>query len=211
MSRLRFLAFLSFLLVFLPGVAQQQAPSPKEWADVFSDKLDPEKWERFTFEGPSGGKVKVENGELELKGLGGSRFGVRSVPEFHGDRFIVEAKLPRRPAQADMPMGFAALTVLFDTSGRNRLEWAWRSDGHFEAWKVTDGRGEQLDNRRLATSEKSPTIAIARRGDVLMFLLNGEIGLQKSFTDVPNNFHVMLYGFGSSENSWNSVRVVTVN
>lgn len=188
----------------------QPAISLNEWIDGFQGQaLDPAKWERFSFEGPSTGKLEVHDGELKLRGFAGSRFGVRSVPEFSGDKFIVEAKLPSRPVANGIPMAFATLTVLFDSSGRNRLEWMWRSDGHFEAWRIKDGRGERLDNRKLATTETSPTIAIARRGDQLMFLLNGEVGVQKKFTDLPQRFHVMLYGFDQSENSWNAVRVVT--
>lgn len=62
----------------------------------------------------------------------------------------------------------------------------------------------------LGTKQIAPTIAIARRGNSLMFLLNGEVGIEKNFTDLPKNFHVMSYGLGESENSWDSVRVVTV-
>ncbi|HYG97722.1 MAG TPA: hypothetical protein VD837_01235 [Terriglobales bacterium] len=193
------------------ATSQQSVPAFSEWTDDFGGQaLDPSKWERFTFEGASGGKVEVREGALRMRGLGGSRFGVRSVPEFSGDRFIVEAKLPGRPVANGIPVANAVLTVLFDSAGRNRLEWIWRSDGRFEAWRVKDGRGEQLDNRNLATNEIAPTIAMARRGDALMFLLNGEVGVEKKFNDLPKNFHVMLYGFGESENDWDSVRVVTV-
>jgi hypothetical protein len=195
-----------------PAQQQSQTPTPisvEQWTDDFkAQSLDAAKWERFTFEGPSGGKIEVAGGELRLKGLGGSRFGIRSVPEFSSERFIVEAQLPHRPVANGIPMANAVLTVLFDSAGRNRIEWIWRSDGHFEAWRVKDGVGEQLDNRKLATKETSPTLAIARRGDTLMFLLNGEVGVQKRFTDLPRDFHVMLYGNSSSENSWGPVRVV---
>lgn len=213
MKRLRCtLAGLVLALGFaVPSVAQQQAPTVNEWTDHFEGQaIDPARWEKFTFEGASGGKVEVEDSTLKMRGLGGSRFGVRTVPEFSGDRFIVEAKLPSPPVANGIPVANAVITVLFDSAGRNRLEWLWRSDGHFEAWRVKDGQGEQLDNRNLATREKSPTLAIARRGDTLMFLLNGEVGLEKKFKDLPGKFHVMLYGFGESENSWDSVRIVTV-
>lgn len=196
-----------------PPAAPQQAPAAmavNEWTDNFAGKtLDTAKWQPFTFEGASGGKIEVLDGELHMRGMGGSRFGVRSVPEFSSERFIVEAKLPRRPIANGIPMANAVLTVLFDSAGRNRLEWVWRNDGHFEAWRVKDGAGEELDNHRLATTEQSPTIAIARRGDKLMFLLNGEVGLEVRAGNLPRDFHVMLYGFSSSDNSWNSIRVVT--
>jgi hypothetical protein len=196
-----------------PESPAQQTPSAtsvNQWTDDFKGQsLDPAKWERFTFEGPSGGKVEQADGVLKLRGLGGSRFGVRSVPEFSSDRFIVEAQVPAPPVANGIPMANAVLTVLFDSAGRNRIEWIWRSDGHLEAWRVKDGVGEQLDNHRLATKEMSPTLAIVRRGDQLMFVLNGEVGIQKKFTDLPKDFHVMLYGVSNSENSWGPVRVVT--
>jgi hypothetical protein len=196
-----------------PAATQQQAPASmavNEWTDNFPGKtLDTTKWQPFSFEGASGGKIEVRDGELYMRGMGGSRFGVRSVREFSSDRFIVEAKLPRRPIANGIPMANAVLTVLFDSAGRNRLEWVWRNDGHFEAWRVKDGVGEELDNHRLATTEQSPMIAIARRGDTVMFLLNGEVGVQVKAANLQRDFHVMLYGYSSSENSWNSVRVVT--
>lgn len=193
-----------------PAEQTRPATSINQWTDDFKGQsLDPAKWERYTFEGPSGGKVEQADGVLKLRGLGGSRFGVRSVPEFSSDRFIVEAQLSAPPVAIGLPMANAVLTVLFDSAGRNRIEWIWRSDGHFEAWRVKDGVAEQLDNHRLATKEKSPTLAIVRRRDQLMFVLNGEVGIQKTFTDLPKNFHVMLYGVSSSENSWGPIRVVS--
>ena len=189
---------------------QPAAMAVSEWIDDFDGaSLDPAKWERFSFDGPSGGTVKTDNGVLHIRGLGGSRFGVRSVPEFRAEKFLVEASLPNPPAATDTPMAFAVLAVMFDSAGRNRIEWIFRSDSHFEAWIVRDGRSEQLDNRRLATTVKNPTLAIARRAGELLFLLNGEVGVQKSIKDLPREFHVMLYGFGTSQNDWDSVRVVT--
>lgn len=188
----------------------QAAMTVNEWTDHFDGaSLDPAKWERFSFDGPSGGTVKIDNSILHLRGLGGSRFGVRTVPEFRAEKFLVEASLPHPPATTDTPMAFAVLAVMFDSAGRNRIEWIFRSDSHFEAWIVRDGRSEQLDNRRLATTVKNPTLAIARRTGELLFLLNGEVGVQKSIKDLPREFHVMLYGFGTSQNDWDSVRVVT--
>ncbi|MGH9901636.1 MAG: glycoside hydrolase family 2 TIM barrel-domain containing protein [Pyrinomonadaceae bacterium] len=61
-------------------------------------------------------------------------------------RHPVYAALPE-PGQKCLPLGFAALTILFDGSGRNRVEWLLTSEGTFEAHAVVDGRGERLDNR----------------------------------------------------------------
>lgn len=195
---------------------QTAAPAVDEWKDDFDGKgLDATKWERFTFEGGSGGKLKVEDGQLRMRGVAASRAGVRSKPTFVADRFIVEAKIAKvglpfpEIGQSVQQPGNAVLTVLFDGSGRNRIEWILTSAKTFEAWLVIDGRGERLDNRNLGTKDASPTISIARRGNDLFFMLNGEVGLQKSATNLPRAFHVMLYGFGSSENNWDSVRVVT--
>jgi hypothetical protein len=41
-------------------------------------------------------------------------------------------------------------------------------------------------------------------------MLNGQEELRKNLKSMPRSFRVMLYGFGSSENNWDSVRVVTV-
>ncbi|HKP13146.1 MAG TPA: hypothetical protein VJZ91_13595 [Blastocatellia bacterium] len=197
--------------------AQQQAPmAADEWADPFNgDALDGAKWERFSFEGGSGGKLKVEQGELRMRGMSGSRSGVRSKPTWTTDRFIFEASLARvqaalpEPGQGGAPIGNAILCVLFDGSGRNRVEWILTSEGTFEAWSVVDGKGERLDNHNLATKEKKPTLAIVRRGDEFLFILNGQVGLTKTIKNLPRSFTVMLYGYGSSENDWDLARVVT--
>lgn len=188
----------------------------EEWGDNFDGgELDLSRWERFTFEGPSGGKVEVKDGELRLRGMGGSRFGVRSKPSFTADRFIVEATVAKVNAglpeqgQKTLPLGFATVCLLFDSSGRNRIEWILTSEGQFEAWSIVDGRGERLDNRKLGTKIERPTLGIVRRGDEFFFMLNGQAGLQKTLKNIPRSFHVMLYGFGTSEDSWDSVRVVT--
>ncbi len=205
------------------AVAQQAAPAPAqgapavdEWTDNFDGTdLDASRWERFSFEGGGGGKLSVEAGELRMRGTSGSRSGVRSKSQFSSDRFIVEgtvakvgAQLPQ-PGDSGLSIGTAVLTIMFDGSGRNRVEWILTSEGTFEAWSVLDGRGERLDNRKLATKIANPTLGIVRRGDVFMFMLNGQMGLEKTLKRRPRDFHVMLYGFGSSENNWDSVRVVT--
>ena len=205
---------------------QQAAPPTEEWGDTFDgNKLDETKWERYTFEGGNGGKFEVKDGQLRMRGIPDARAGVRSRPEFTSDRFIVEANLakvgpemPRPDEAGGGKPGNAILTILFDGSARNRIEWLMTSEGIFEAWVMTDGRGERIDNRRLGTKLKNPIIAIARRGDDFLFILNGpdsppqnaQVGLTKTIKNMPKTFRVMLYGFGSSENSWDSVRVTTV-
>lgn len=194
----------------------QGAPAVDEWTDNFDGtELDAARWERFSFEGGGGGKLSVEEGQLRMRGISGSRSGVRSKSQFSADRFIVEgtvakvgAQLPQ-PGDSGLSIGTAVLTIMFDGSGRNRVEWILTSEGTFEAWSVLDGRGERLDNRKLATKIANPTLGIVRKGDVFMFMLNGQMGLEKTLKKRPRDFHVMLYGFGSSENDWDSVRVVT--
>jgi hypothetical protein len=204
-----------------PAPAQQQPAQPAamsvvEWGDDFNGKeLDQTKWERFTFEGGGGGKFELKDGQLRMRSMSGSRAGVRSKQAFTGDRFIVEATVAHvgsalpEPGSSGVPLGNAIVTVLFDSSGRNRIEWLWTSEGTFEAWSMIDGRGERLDNRKLATKIKNPTLSIARKGDDFFFALNGQVGLQSTIKNQPHSFHVMLYGFGSSENNWDSVHVVT--
>ncbi|HVG35092.1 MAG TPA: hypothetical protein VM911_18640 [Pyrinomonadaceae bacterium] len=217
----------SLLFVALSTPAQQHSTSPatqppaqtplavEEWNDQFDGQaLDTNKWERFTFEGGGGGKAEVSGGMLRMRGMGGSRAGVRTKQTFSGDRFIVEATIAKVGAalpeagQSNAPPGNAILTVLFDGSERNRIEWLLTSDGRFEAWSVVDGKGERLDNRKLGTKDAQPTISIARKGDDYFFALNGEVGMQKSIRNMPRAFRVMLYGYGSSENDWDSVRIV---
>ncbi len=207
-----------------PAPAQQSAPGFSEWKDDFAgDALDGSKWERFSFEGGGGGKMEVRDGQLRLRSANQTRAGVRSKETFTGDRFIVEAQVakvgPRlpQPGERAAPLGFAGLTILFDGSGRNRIEWIFTSENTFEAWSVVDGRSERIDNRKLGTKLKNPVIAIVRRSDEFLFVLNApdapadaaQVGLTKTIKNLPRNFHVMLYGYGSSENNWDSVRVVT--
>lgn len=194
------------------------------WGDEFNDKaLDESKWERFSFEGGGGGKLELKDGLLHLRSMNKTRNGVRSKQEFTGDRFSVEAAVAKvgnqllEPGDKSSPLGFAALTILFDSGGRNRIEWIFTSEGTFEVWSVVDGQGERLDNRKLGTKLKNPVLAIVRRGDEFLFVLNGpdsppqdaQIGLTKVIKNMPRSFRVMLYGFGSSENDWDNARVVT--
>lgn len=191
-------------------------PAVEEWIDNFdAAQLDSGKWEPFSFEGAGGGKNKIEEGQLRLRGLGGSRFGVRSKQSFTGERFIVEATVAKVGAalpelnQKGLALGNAVLNIMFDSSGRNRIEWLLTSEGTFEAWAVVDGKGERLDDRKLATKIKNPTLGIVRLRDEFLFMLNGQEGLRRNIRNMPRSFRVMLYGFGSSENNWDSVRVVT--
>jgi hypothetical protein len=86
----------------------------------------------------------------------------------------------------------------------------WTSEKTLEAWAVVDGAGERLDDRQLGTKVKNPTLGIVRRGDEFLFMLNGQQGLSKTIKNMPRSFRVMLYGWSSAENHWDSVRVVTV-
>ncbi|HWR14651.1 MAG TPA: hypothetical protein VN577_07465 [Terriglobales bacterium] len=180
-----------------------------QWDDNFDRAELGPRWEKFSFEGPSAATVQMGDGILCVRGVENGRAGVRSTPAFHSDRFIFEAVVAGLPKAFNQPTGFASLTVLFDSSGRNRIEWILRSDGMLEAWFVKDGRGQRLDNKRMGTKEKSPTLGIVRRGDTLMFVLNGEPGIQKNFSGMHRDFDVMLYGWGTSESCRDSVRVVT--
>lgn len=198
-------------------------PEVEEWKDDFAgEKLDEKNWEKFTFEGASGGKLEVKDGELRIRSSNKTRAGVRSLKTFTSNRFIVEAQVAKVGAaypesgDNDIPLGFANLTILFDGSGRNRIEWGLRSDGNLEAWVIKDGQGERLDNRSLATKMKNPYLSIVRRGDEFLFIINkpdgksedAQVGLTKTIKNMPNSFHLMLYGYGSSENNWSSARVV---
>jgi hypothetical protein len=234
-SRLLFVALISICTVGFTVTAQQPSATPtpsnnqqaaafNQWGDDFNGKvLDESKWERFTFEGGGGGKLEVKDGQLRLRSMNKTRAGIRSKQEFTGDRFSVEAEVAKvgdqilEPSDKSSPLGFAALTILFDSSGRNRIEWIFTSEGTFEAWSVVDGQGERLDNRKLGTKLKNPVLAVIRRGDEFLFVLNGpdsppqdaQVGLTKVIKNLPRTFRVLLYGFGSSENDWDNVRVVT--
>jgi hypothetical protein len=69
---------------------------------------------------------------------------------------------------------------------------------------------ERLDNGKLATKEKTPKLGIARKGDKVFFMLNRQVGLERTLRSMSPNFKVMLYGFSDSENSWDSVGVQTL-
>lgn len=204
-----------------PTPQQSQAapaqPAVAEWGDNFEgDHLDSSKWEPYTFEGGGGGKIEVKDSQLRMRGLGESRAGIRTKQTFHGDRFYVGATVAKvggqlpQPGQASYQPGYAIITVLFGGNATNRIEWIFRSDGLFEAWVTIDGRSERLDNQKLGTKEKMPHIGIARRGDEIFFMLNKEVGLQKTIRGLPTDFKVMLYGFGSTENNWDEVYVQTL-
>lgn len=192
------------------------APAIEEWGDDFDgDHLDATKWEPYTFDG-GGGKIEVKDKQLKMHGTGESRSGVRSKRTFSGERFYVEAVLtkvgnrPPRPGEESFPPGFAIVTILFDGNPMNRLEWIQRSDGNLEAWQNLDGRMIRVDSGKLATKEKNPRLGIARRGEQVYFMLNGQIGLERTIRGMPSNFKVMLYGFGSSQNDWDAIKVQTL-
>jgi CubicO group peptidase (beta-lactamase class C family) len=185
------------------------------WSDEFEGKaLDAARWERFTFEGGGEGKVEAEGGQLRMRGLGGSRSGVRSKQAFASDRFTVEATIVKvaaalpEPEQRSMPIGHAILTLLFDGSETNRLEWIMTSEGTFEAWAIVNGQGQRLDDRNLGTNILNPTLGITRRGDEFTFTVNGEEAIRKTLKIPGSTFQVMLYGYSSTENNWDSIRVL---
>jgi opacity protein-like surface antigen len=193
----------------------QQQPQVEEWVDTFDGRqLDAAKWERFSFEGTSGGKLKLEGGELRMRGMHRSRSGIRSKQSFASDRFIFEGTITKvdlplpAPDEKGTPLGSAVLAIMFDGSGRNRIEWLLTSEKTLEAWAVIDGAGERLDDRKLGTKLKNPTLGIVRRGDEFLFMLNGQEGLKKTIKNMPRSFRVMLYGWSSAENGWDSMRLV---
>lgn len=199
-----------------PAQSSGAQPAIEEWRDDFdADKLDETKWEPYSFAG-GGGKVEVKDKMLKMHGSADSRAGIRSKQTFRAERFYVEAALakvgPRasQPGEESFQPGFAILAVLFDGNPANRLEWILRSDGKFEAWQSVDGRMTKVDNNNLATKEKNPRLGIARKDEKIFFMLNGQPGLESSVRGVSQNFKIMLYGFGSTENSWDSVSVQTL-
>jgi len=200
-----------------PPAPPTPQPAAEEWlANFDGNTLDETKWERFSLEGGTGGTFKVEGGQLHLRSVSGSRSGVRTKTKFKADRFIVEASLAKvglalpESGMAGVPLGYANLTVLFDDSGRNRVEWILTSEGVFEAWAIVDGVSSRIDNRKLGTKIPNPTMGIVRRGDNFLFMLNGQMGMEKTVKNLPRDFWVLLYGYGSSENNWSSVRVATM-
>lgn len=200
-----------------PAPAQAAQPAVEEWKDDFDgDKLDETKWEHYTFEGGGGGKVEVKEKQLRLRGGGGSRSGVRSRQTFTGERFFVQAHVTKvgerapQPGEQGMQAGTGILTVLFGGNPSNRIEWLLRSDGIFEAWLSVDGRAERIDNRQLATKAKSLWLGIGRRGDQIFLMVNDKVALERQVRGLPPNFKVMLYGFGTTETSWDAVTVQTM-
>jgi hypothetical protein len=208
------------------ATAAQQQPTPQfdNWGDDFNGSaLDETKWERFSFEGAGGGKLEVKDGQLRQRSASKTRAGVRSKPTFTADRFIIEAQVAKvvrqLPEAGDRAsdLGFATLTLMFDGAGRNRIEWIYTSEKTLEAWAVVDGQGERLDNGKLGLKFDRPVLSVVRRGDEFLFVVNkpdgtpqdAQVAVTKLIKNMPRSFRVMLYGFGSSENDWDSVRVVT--
>jgi len=205
-----------------PAAPQTKAQF-EEWNEDFTgEKLDEKRREKFTFEGGAGGKLVVKDGAVQIRSASKTRAGIRTKDAFSGDRFAVEARVSKvgaafpEPGGSISTLGFATLTVLFDGSGRNRIEWMLTSEGTLEAWSVVDGRGERLDNKKLATKMKNPVLLVVRKGDEFSFYLNdakgalqdAQLALTAKVKNLPKSFHVMLYGYGSSENNWDGVRIV---
>ena len=201
--------------VGLPAPALIEGGKPVDgWGDSFDGQaLDSAKWDRFTFEGGGDVKAEVSGGQLRLRGPQGARSGVRSKQTFAGESFTVEATVGKvAPALPDaeprgVPVGHAILTVLFNGSERNRLEWILTSEGTFEAWAIVNGQGARLDDRSLGTNFINPTLGVVRRGDEFAFTVNGQEALRKSVKGLGRSFQVMLYGYSSTENDWDAVRV----
>jgi hypothetical protein len=202
--------------VGLPAPAPMEAGKLLEgWADSFEGQaLDSARWDRFTFEGGGDVQAEVRGGQLHLRGAQGARSGVRSKQTFVGESFTVEATVGKVAAAAlpgpeprGLPIGHAILTVLFDGSERNRLEWILTSEGTFEAWAIVNGQGERLDDRSLGTNFINPTLGVVRRGDEFTFTVNGQEALRKTVKGLGRSFQVMLYGYSSTENNWDAVRV----
>jgi hypothetical protein len=196
--------------------AQASQPAIEEWKDDFDgERLDETKWERYTFEG-GGGKAEVKEKQLRMHGAGDSRFGVRSKKSFSGERFFVQASLTKvserapQPGEQGMQVGTGILTVMFGGSPSNRIEWLLRSDGTFEAWLSVDDRVERIDNRQLATKAKSLWLGVGRRGDQIFLMVNDKVALERNVRGLASNFKVMLYGFGTTETSWDAVTVQTL-
>lgn len=183
-----------------------------EWRDEFTgDALNEKDWEQYSMEG--GGTIKVSDGKLFTNGKSGSRAGIRSKKTFDAEKFIVSTKIAAITAGisevSGTPTGNAILSVMFDNNGTNRLEWVLTTEGRFEAWLMRDGKTIRLDGKNLGTKEKTPTIGIARRGDEFFFMLNGEIGFQKKIKNLPTEFRVMVYGYGTSNDEWDMISVIT--
>src|SRR4051794_4490266 len=123
-------AFLLLVLMSCGMLAQDakktQTPPVDQWDDNFNGTTLDSKWEKFSFEGPSGANVEVKDGVLRIRGVENGRAGIRSSQVLHSDRFIFEAVLAGLPKAFTQPVGFSSLAVLFDSSGRNRIEWILR-------------------------------------------------------------------------------------
>ena len=64
---------------------------------------------------------------------------------------------------------------------------------------------------------KNPVLMLVRKGDEFSFYINdpkgvpqeAQLGLKTTIKNLPKSFRVMLYGYGTSENNWDSVRITT--
>ncbi len=159
--------------------------------------------------------IEVKGGQLRQRGSGQSRSGIRTKETFNSNDFYVEATVNKPPArtpqpgESGFPPGFAVLTVLFNGTSFKRIEWIMTSDGQLQAWATINDRLERLDNNSLGTREKMPKLGVARRGNKLLFMINRQVGLERTVESLPTNFKVMLYGFGSTQNNWDDLMVQT--
>ena len=62
--------------------------------------------------------------------------------------------------------------------------------------------------RNLGTNVTNPTLGIVHRGDDFIFMVDGQELLRKTLKSLGRSFQVMLYGYSSSENNWDAVRVI---
>jgi len=130
-----------------------------------------------------------------------------------------QAKLTaeRRTAIGHESLGVAGLDVQF-----LRLERPLAGDGRrheepvpaianrrleeFLEWQLAEAKNRlsEVVNKALTSGPQR----ITRRGDEFTFTVNGQEALRKTVKTIGRNFQVMLYGYSSSENNWDSVRVV---
>src|SRR5712691_5941934 len=201
-------------LVILISLEQQQsattqnqsaAPALQQWEDTFDGHaLDVAKWDNFAIQG-STAQAQVESGQLKLRIANNSRAGVRSKQTFEGERFLAEATIAR--ANASQPSGSATLAVLFDDTGKSRIEWTLTTDGKVEAYDYTKGESERLDSRSAGALSSNAKLGIARRGDDFYFALNDQVILHRTISGVPSSFRLSLYGSGASEIAWDATHV----
>ena len=63
---------------------------------------------------------------------------------------------------------------------------------------------------QLATKAKSLWLGVGRRGDQIFLMVNDKVALERQVRGMGSDFKVMLYGFGTTETSWDAVTVQTM-